>query len=152
MTRRPAFVKVLLICPVAPVAAYGKIPQRTLKASVRFLSTSTSFRTGFGESQDVYLVAADLQPQSGEWALARLVDEFPPYRTSLPSRDLQSGSPTTLCVRRDASCDVAYAQMRLRTAPGDPMAILPEPLGFIPILDQPARPTELLPCYRTVRK
>lgn len=132
--------------------ARGQRQERAFKTTVRFLATSTSFHTDLGESQDVYLVSVALDPQSGEWTLARLVDEFPPYRTALPSRDLQSGSPMRLRVRRDASCDLVYAQMRLRTAPGDPMAILPEPLGFTPALDEYPRPTELLPCYRTVRR
>jgi hypothetical protein len=151
LTLKPTALQALLLCLVVPSMAHGQRQERAFKTSVRFLATSTSFRTDLGESQDVYLVSVGLEPRAGEWTLARLVDEFPPYRTSLPSRDLQSGSPMTLRIRRDASCDFVYAEMRLRTRPGDPMAILPEPLGYSPDLSRSIPTTEILPCYRTVR-
>jgi hypothetical protein len=143
-------LQALILFLAAQSIAHGQ--QRTFKLFLRFLATSTSFHSGLGESEDVYLVSVGLDTQSGEWALARLVDEFPPYRTPLHRADLQSEFPLSMHIRRDPSCDVVYAQMRLRTRPGDPMAILPEPLGFTPALDEPPRKTEIIPCYRTVRK
>lgn len=136
----------LLTAPGASIAAHS----HTLKAHVRFLATSTSVHGGMGTRQDVYLV--EVTPRgSAETIVARLVDEYPPYRVMLSSEVLKSSRGSTLKVRRDESCDTAFGLMPLRTGPGDPMAILPERLGFQPRLSNPVRPAEILPCYRTAR-
>lgn len=137
----------------AALSAIGASTARhppTLKARVRFLATGTSIHSGLGTSQDVYLV--DLMPRgSGEAILARLIDEYPPYRVALSSEILKPSEGTTLKVRRDDTCDTAFGLMPLRTAPGDPMAILPNRLGYQPHLSNSVRPEENLPCYRVVR-
>jgi hypothetical protein len=135
------------VSPVG-IAAAGRTP--FLKAHVHFLATSTSVHSGLGTNQDVYLV--EVTPHGAdETILARLIDEYPPYRATLSSKLLTSPEGATLKIRRDRACDISFAQMPLRTAPGDPMAILPERLGFQPRLSNPVEPKEVLPCYRTVR-
>jgi len=138
------------LASISPVgmAAAGHTP--VLKAHVHFLATSTSVHSGLGRNQDVYLV--ELTPHGAdETILVRLIDEYPPYRATLSSNFLTSPEGATLKIRRDRTCDTAFAKIPLRTAPGDPMAILPERLGFQPRLSNPVEPKEILPCYRTVR-
>lgn len=122
----------------------------SLKANVQFLATSTAVHTGVGTSQDVYLVIITMR-RSNEAILARLVDEFPPYRTVLSSEVLTSADGSSLKIRRDATCDRAFRQIPLRTAPGDPIGILPERLGFHPSVLDRLGPEAVLPCYRTER-
>jgi hypothetical protein len=142
-----------IICLLASASALGTAATgrpHTLKAQVRFLATSTSVHGGLGTSQDVYLV--EVTPRGpGETILARLVDEYPPYRVMLSPEILTSSEGSTLKIRRDKNCDTAFGLMLLRTAPGDPIAILPERLGFEPRLSTPVEPNAVLPCYRTVR-
>lgn len=97
---------------------------------------------------DVYLAEIVLHKGS-EPVLARLVDEYNNLDAPISVVALTSATGATLRVRRDRQCDMPYAQMQLRTAPGDPMAILHERLGYQPQLSQTPQPTELLPCYRT---
>lgn len=118
------------------------------RAHVTFLATGTSVHGSLGESQDVYLIEIT-EGESDQPVLARLIDEYPPDRSALPPETVTSGG--TLKVRRDRRCDIAIAQMPIRTAPGDPMAILPERLGFKPHLPRKVAASEVLPCYRTAR-
>jgi hypothetical protein len=121
-------------------------------SNVHFLATSTSLRSSIGESQDVYLAEIELPHSGGEIILARLLDEYPPYRIGIPPQVLGADKSHHIRLRRDRSCDRSYGIMPIRTAPGNPMAILPERLGFQPVLPRDVNPTEILPCYRTVRK
>jgi hypothetical protein len=140
-------VAFMFVSAISAVAAGHLHP---LKARVRFLATSTSVHSSLGTNQDVYLV--EVKPHGGiETIVARLVDEYPPYRTLLSSEILTSSEGSTLKIMRDKNCDRAFAQMPLRTAPGDPMAILPERLGFQPQLANAVDPENILPCYRVVR-
>lgn len=124
---------------------------RSLNARVQFLATSTSVRSSLATSQDVYLV--ELIPNKGDTALlAKLIDEYPPYRAPLPLELLTSPVEVALRVYRDSACDIAYSRMPLRTPPGDPMTILPEPLGFQPKPAQQPGPHDILPCYRVLRQ
>lgn len=121
------------------------------KAKVHFLATSTFIRGTWGWNKDIYL-AQILLPKENEATLVRLVDaypnEFPPL-----SREVQiSQSGTFLRVERDSECDLPFGQMLLRTAPGDPMAILPTRLDYRPQLPKTPAPNDVLPCYRTLRK
>jgi hypothetical protein len=148
---KSVFAHLLTICLVSPLALHGQRQQRAFKAGVRFLATSTSVRSGTGENQDVYLVEITLPGRADEVGVGRLVDEYPPYRAAIPSTTLVSAVGGTFRLRRDRECDVTFARMPLRTFPGDPMAILADPLGYSPTLPRPVSATELLPCYRTIR-
>jgi hypothetical protein len=130
--------------------AHQKASQR-ITADVQFLATSTSTRSSLGESQDVYLVKITLQHDSRQITLARLIDEYPSYRVAITLDSLRSDTPSRMRLRRDDECDVSYSEMPLRTAPGDPTAILPERLGFQPSFQASLAPDSILPCYRTVR-
>jgi hypothetical protein len=123
---------------------------RFIKARVRFLATSTVFHSDFGANQDIYLAEVDLRGSSGG-TLIRLIDEYPPYRPPFSHAILTSPNGTTLKILRDPNCDTAFFKIPLRTVPGDPMALLPERLGYTPKLPQAIEPGTVIPCYRTLR-
>ena len=125
--------------------------KRGQKARVRFPATSTLVRGTWGQNEDTYLAELSLSHDT-ESALVRLVDAYPNEAPPLSREELTSQPGTVLRVNRDSQCDRPFAQMLLRTAPGDPMAILPERLGYRPPMDRTPEPNELLPCYRTVRR
>jgi hypothetical protein len=110
--------------------------QGYLKTHIHFLATSTSFRSSLARGQDVYLVELTARA-GGEPVLARLIDEYPAYRAPLSLETLTTATGAIPKVRRDTTCDIAFGALPLRTEPGDPMAILPERLGFQPHLSLP---------------
>lgn len=125
----------------------GKPERRT----VVFLATGSLVRGTVGYNEDTYL--AEFVPASGnDRMIIRLVDDYPNYAPPLSAEVLTSGTGTALKVKRDKECDVPYFAMPLRTAPGDPMAIIPEKLSFRPKLDPPIDLTTVLECYRVVRR
>jgi hypothetical protein len=143
----------LTACLFASASSFGTAAARhphPMKVQVHFLATSTSVHSGLGTSQDAYLVEVTARGME-EPIFARLVDEFPPYQLMLPAEALESPEGVTLKVTRDQTCDRSFGLMPLRAAPGDPMAILPERLGFQPVLPRAIRSEEVLPCYRIVR-
>ncbi len=87
----------------------------------------------------------------GESQLVRLIDEYPNLFPPIPAEILRSQSGTVLRVKRDPQCDRAFGEILLRTAPGDPMAILPERLSYQPVLDWTPASGTILPCYRVLR-
>lgn len=121
------------------------------KARVRFLATSTLIRGTFGRNKDTYLAKLILTLE-GDPLLVRLVDSYPNEVPPLSRAALTSDTGTKFRVSRDADCDRPYGEMILRTAPGDPMAILHERLGYRPQLLKTPEPNEMLPCYRTARQ
>jgi hypothetical protein len=124
---------------------------RVQKAQVRFLATSTEIRGTWGTNEDAFLV--EFEPvHNGELQLVRLLDEYPNPYPPLPAEILKSQSGTILRVRRDLQCDRPFGEILLRTAPGDPMAILPERLTYQPQMDRIPDAQKLVPCYRTVRR
>ena len=141
-----------MACIAAAVTSADARPRiRVQKARVRFLATSTFVRGTWGYNQDIFLV--ELTPvRNGELLLVRLIDEYPNLFPPLPAEVLKSQSGTVLKVKRDAQCDLPFGQVLLRTAPGDPMAILHERLGYQPQMDRTPEARTLLPCYRTVRQ
>jgi hypothetical protein len=104
------------------------------KALVRFLATSTLFRTTRGTNEDAYL-AEMKRPKKNERILVRLMDAYPNRFAPLSRAVLQSPSGTVLIVKRDIECDRPFGQILLRTAPGDPMAILPERMSYTPAME-----------------
>ena len=118
---------------------------------VRFLATSTLVRGTFGQNEDTFL-AQLLLPKQYEAVLIRLVDAYPNEWPPLAREILASDAGTVLPVERDSKCDRPFGQILLRTAPGDPMAILPERLGYVPPLDRTPAPSTILPCYRVLRR
>jgi hypothetical protein len=139
----------LLGLAISSGIAEAKTPGlRPLKANTRFLAASTNIRRTWGANEDVFL--AQIVPYRGSQPiLVRLIDEYWNLLPPLSATTLTSATGTTLRLRRDAQCDMPYAKMQLRTAPGDPMAILHERLGYRPQLQKTPEPEELLPCYRT---
>jgi hypothetical protein len=121
------------------------------KLEVHFLAASTLLRGTWGYNQDIYLVDLVLAG-SGNRVHARLVDEYPSYAAPISTTVLKSDSGTILRLARDSECDRPYGQMILRAAPGDLMAILPVKLSYQPKLISPLQSSEILPCYRTVRR
>jgi hypothetical protein len=120
------------------------------KAYVRFIADSTIIRGTWGQNEDTYLVKLHFH-LNDELLLARLIDEYRPFDPPLSIDMLTSTVGTDLRIRRDPLCDIPYGQMQLRTAPGGPMAILHERLGYQPQLQRTPTLDESLPCYRTVR-
>ncbi|MGH9607447.1 MAG: hypothetical protein ACRD3N_17295 [Terracidiphilus sp.] len=125
--------------------------RQSQKTRVRFLATGTLVRGTWGENEDTYL-AQLLLPKQNEAVLVRLVDAYPNEWPPLAREVLTSDSGAVLAVRRDADCDRPFGEMLLRTAPGDPMAILPERLVYQPQMDRVPEAHTILPCYRTVRR
>lgn len=149
--------RVILWAAVVSVAAFlsprgleGSSRPHPIVARVRFLATSTSVRGVYSaRNQDVYLADMTSRDYDG---LVRIVDDYPQYRPPISAAILTSREGTKLHLLRDRSCDVAYAEMPLRTAPGDPTATLPVKLTYRPTLPEAVQPEEILPCYRIVRR
>ena len=145
------FASVAVVLATSAATAGARPHKQGQKAQIRFLATSTLVRGTWGWNEDTYLAELRLTT-GGEPLLVRLVDAYPNAAPPLPRTALTSTSGTVLSVRRDTECDFPYGQMILRTAPGDPMSILLERLGYWPQLTRTPAPNELLFCYRTVRR
>ncbi len=124
---------------------------RVEKGKVRFLATSWVIRGTWGRNEDTYLAELTL-PSEQIPSLIRLMDNYSNEFPSLPLSVLTSQIGTVMRVSRDEECDIPFSQMAFRSAPGDPMAILPERLNYQPQLPTTVAPDEKLPCYRTVRR
>lgn len=120
------------------------------RARIRFLAEGTLIRGTWGENEDTYLAEVVLFRET-ESVLVRLVDTYSNEAPPLSYETLPSHSGSLLMVRRDSECDHPYVQMLLRAAPGDLMAILPEPMAYQPKLDSTLAPESILRCYRIVR-
>ncbi len=141
-----------LVIAAMTAATSGAWPRRHgQKARVRFLATSTLIRGTWGPNEDTYL-AQLLLPRENEAVLVRLVDAYPNEAPPLARQVLRADSGAVLFVKRDAECDRPFGEILLRTAPGDPMAILPERLGYRPPLDRVPAQGTILPCYRVLRR
>jgi len=97
----------------------------------------------------VYLVM--IRTPNGVPLLATLVDEYPSWQTHIPVMELTSAEDVSLRLRRDPGCDRERADIVIRTAPGDAMAVLPQRLGYMPQLPRSVPPGEVIPCYRVLR-
>jgi hypothetical protein len=144
-------VAVVVTFSILSGIAAAKTPRiRPLKAHVHFFATGACVRGTLGGNQDTYL--AEIVPQSGaDPVLARLIDEFLTYQSPISVEALTVPDGTILRIRRDTQCDLPYGQIPLRTAPGDPMAIVRAKLHYQPHLVRTPTQDEVLPCYRTVR-
>ena len=143
---------VALLSIFAFVFPWAKGHDRPVRMKVLFVATSTSIRSsGGGGNQDVYLV--ELQPprHPGHMVLARLVDNYADYASPIPRQILTSARPDILPLRRERKCDLPFEDIPLRTAPGDPRAILPMPLGFHSSLPVQPSPLQTVLCYRLAR-
>jgi hypothetical protein len=143
---------IVIVFVILPGIGAAKSPRpHPFKAHTRFLATSTCMRGTWGLNLDVYL--AEIATEKGsEPVLVRLIDEYRNLDPPLSVGALTSVTGTTLRFRRDRQCDMPYAQMQLRTAPGDPMAILHKRLVYQPQLPKTPEPNEMMPCYRTMRQ
>jgi len=149
------FPRAAILC-ITPLLALAVLPQaseaksnQVLKVKVRFLATGTLTRGTCGSNQDQYLVEVAETPES-EPILARLIDEYAPYQFPLSYDTLTSQSGLVMKIRRDSRCEIPYASMPLRTAPGDPLATVHES-GYHPQLSKTPKPDAVLPCYRPER-
>jgi hypothetical protein len=97
--------------------------RQVLKARVRFLATGSLIRGTWGSNQDQYLVEVAETPTS-EPVLARLIDDYATYQLPLSHDILTSPTGSVLKIRQDTRCEIPYSTMQLRTAPGDPLAIV----------------------------
>ena len=144
------YIPIILLL-IASATAGARRRSDIQRVTVRFLATSTVVRGTWAYNQDTYL--AELVPsESNQHLLIRLVDEYLNASPSISTDALTSGTGVALRVRRDSHCDLPYADILLRTRPGDPLAILPERLGYVPQLDSSPDPSRVIPCYRTVRQ
>jgi hypothetical protein len=132
------------------IAAAKSPHPRPLKARTHFLATSTCIRGTWGTNEDIYL--AEITVNGRDKTLVRLIDEYPDLQPPMSHESLTSSTGTEIWIKRDSECDIAYANMKLRTAPGDPMVILHERLKYQPQMDNAPAPDTNLPCYRTVRR
>jgi hypothetical protein len=136
---------------IVVISASALQRSRDLKVRLRFLATGTIVRGTWAYNQDTYL--AELLPSTGgEQVLVRLVDEYFNAAPPISHDALTSNTGSAFLVRRDSQCDLPYADILLRTKPGDPMAILPERLEYKPKLNNVPEPSTIIPCYRTVRR
>jgi hypothetical protein len=149
--RRPCVVVVLLAGYSTFAGAAPRIhPQ---KAGVRFIATSTLYRTTWGMNEDIYLGELTFAKREDEHVLARVINQYSNWEPPISAAVLKSDAGMQFYLLRDSNCDIPYAQMQLRTAPGDPMAILQERLSYHPRLNNAPAPDDVLPCYRIeVRK
>jgi hypothetical protein len=143
---------VALLILFAAVAANARSSRHTVRMRVHFLATSTSVHSVGSVSEDVYLVELSLaHAADASTVYARLVYRYPEYRAPLPVRLLTAQAGTVFRLIRDESCDRPLGNMPLRTGPGDPRAILSEPLRYRVSLPSTDPSTEL-PCYRVVSR
>jgi hypothetical protein len=139
-----------LVIALAITTAGAWLHKNGQKARVRFLASSTLIRGTWGPNEDIYLAELTFT-REGDPLLVRLMDSYPNEAPPILTAALTSDSGTTLKVHRDTGCDLPYGQMILRTAPGDPIAILDERLGYRPQLLVTPGSDEPVPCYRMLR-
>lgn len=145
------FATMALMISISVLSAGAQSRTRTIKTNVRFLAASTFVRGNWGSNQDTYLAEMTIPSSQSAPALIRLLDEYPNRFAPLARDVVTSLTGVVLRVQRDSECDLPFARVLLRTAPGDPMAILPTKLTYRPQLPRTPEPNDLLPCYRTVR-
>ena len=141
---------ILLILATTADAALAWPHRQGIKARVHFWATSTLVRGSWGQNVDIYLAELHL-PKQNEAVLVRLIDVYPNFFPPLAHNVLTSATGAVLSVRRDVECDRPFGEILLRTAPGDPLAILPERLGYQPPISQTPTPEAVVPCYRVLR-
>jgi hypothetical protein len=122
-----------------------------IKARAHFLATSTFIRGSWGGNEDIYLAELHL-PNQNDAVLVRLIDTYPNFLPPLAHNALTSAPGVVLSVQRDVECDQPFGEILLRTAPSDPMAILPERLGYLPRLSRMPTPEAVVPCCRILRQ
>jgi hypothetical protein len=147
LTRR---VSILAVIAISITTGEGWAHKKGQKVRVRFLATSTLIRTWGGTNEDTYLAELTFAPNH-EPLVVRLIDSYPNVASPLSKGTLTATEGSILNVRRDTDCDRRYGKIVLRTAPGDEMAILREPLGYRPPMDRMPASETIVPCYRVVR-
>ena len=145
---------IVIVClPFCSLPARASGPStHSSRALVCFVATSTSIHDSYSGSEDVFLAEAQIGRNTTPPILIKLVDQYPVYRVPISPQILRSTTGTWLHLRRDPECDVSFFEMPLRTAPGDPTAILAEPLVFRPQLPLSTTPDAILSCYHVVRR
>jgi hypothetical protein len=144
-------ITLVMILTVSAASVSATQAKKTKKARVHFLATGTEIRGTWGFNQDTYFAELAFV-KDGPLQFVRIVDEYSQLAPPLSRESLTSVSGIPLRLRRDGGCDIRYSDLHLRTAPGDPMAILPVTLHYLPRLAKAPDAGEVLPCYRIVRK
>lgn len=96
-------------------AAFPHPHRQSEKAKVHFLAAEILLRGTWGMNRDTYLAELIAKPGSAP-TLVRMVDEYPQLAPPLSHEALVAQAGTTLRIKRDPSCDSAYADMHLRAA------------------------------------
>jgi len=140
----------LLVCSFQPVPFFAKQSKKDT-VSIRFVAQSVAIRSAGSDNEDVYLVKVyPAGDQTGFYA--KLVDTYRDFAPALPLRIVTSESPVHLRAARDSQCDVLFAEMHLRSAPGDLIAIIPTTIDYETTETKSISPGTKLPCFRTVGK
>jgi len=135
----------------APLTLHAKVATKPAKYLVHFVASSTAAHSAWALNQDVYLVELRKKPQDSPF-LGKLVDEYPDYAGGIPKNILVSdGTSRFIKVNRDPACDVRYADMPKRTAPGDPKASYLVPMTFVPSRSSQVDGNAIVQCFRLVR-
>lgn len=142
----------LVVLSASFAMAWPGAAPRSRKLSVRFLAAGIFLRSFWTYNEDNYLAEALPSRGGGQPELIWLIDRYPGFDTPLSRDQLTAQTGSLLRLRRDPQCDRAYGGAVLHTAPGDPLAALPDRRRYQPILDVPAGPDTMLACYRTVRR
>lgn len=141
----------ILVAAWPAISAARPFLLRPFKARAHFLATSTCIRGTWGLNLDLYL--AELSTKKGsDLLMVRLVDEYGKLGASVFLVSLTFATGTNLRIRRDQQCDMPYAQMQLRTAPGDQIVILHERLVDQSQLFQTSGQNKVAQCYRPARQ
>lgn len=143
-------VAILIVITLAGTSARAWPHHHGQKARVHFLATSTLIRGTWGMNEDTYLAQLFFPKQSAP-VLARLMEAYPNEWSPLTRNVLKSDTGTILPVKRDPDCDRPFGEILLRTAPGDPLAILPERLRYQPHLEETPTPDTVVPCFLVIR-
>lgn len=151
-SRKKSLIVCVVILTLASVQAVkAREGIHTVKARVRFLATSWVIRGTWGHNEDKYLAEIALTPSDAP-SLAYLIDNYRNEEPPLSFDVLTAQKGTVLRLRQDSVCNIPIEQIAFRTAPGDPMAILPGRLGYHPVITQLTKTGTVIPCYRIARK
>jgi hypothetical protein len=146
---RLACCLVLLLCACGVAQAWPH--RKALKARVHFLAAETLIRGTWGTNQDKYL-AEFLPAKNNPSGLLQIIDEYPQWDLPVSNKSLIAHEGSFLRLLRDTTCDVSYAELHLRAAPGDRLALLPMHLTYHPDLSSSVNSEDLVPCYHIVRR
>jgi hypothetical protein len=148
-----SYFAIIILALVSPMTVLAST-KGALKTQVRFLATSTSIRSGFGENEDVdsLELTGGRAPAASVPFHALVVDRYPVCHGALSLAVLAANPGAEFRVLWDAGCDRSPSEIPLRRYLDDSQAILPEKLGYTITLPMMEDRPSTLPCYRRVRR